>query len=70
MIIIHDDFKDVYFEFASVIQLGTLRRLANFTFHENYLLSQLHIWSKLYVIFAKLHQNYTWFSYNLIEIHT
>ena len=35
-----EDFNDVYFEFASVIQLGTLRRFANFTFHENYLSSQ------------------------------
>ena len=36
----HLIFNDVYFEIASMIQLEILRRLANFTFHENYLSSQ------------------------------
>ena len=35
------DCKEMYFEFASVIQFGTLRRFANFTFHENYFLDAL-----------------------------
>ena len=33
---LHMIFNDVYFEIASVIQLEILRRLANFTFYDNY----------------------------------
>ena len=60
-------FKDVYFEIASVIQLGILRRLANFTFHENYLSSQ-STFGQSYMWFLQSNkQNYPWYFYNLLR---
>ena len=53
LIRVRHDFNDVYFEIASVIQLEILRRLANFTFHENYLSSQSTFGQSYIVIFAK-----------------
>ena len=65
---LHDAwFKEMYFEFASVIQLGTLRRFANFTFHENYLSSQ-STFGQSYMWFLQSNkQNYPWYFYNLLR---
>ena len=53
MMLMMQIFNDVYFKIASVIQLEILRRLANFTFHENYLSSQSTFGQSYIVIFAK-----------------